>query len=219
MSSEPSERGRAWSRRLFLKASALGVGAGAVGLGFWLRGDGLDRLGHGGRGADSAGALGAEDLADIAALAEVLHSPEDDRERRELAMTVRWWATGRSSRGPLMPVYRDGLRALGRAARRAGHEVRFSQLALADREAIVSALFSPDGGGAFQALGMELLEGIYASAPGWRVVGYSTWPGVASAPLEYTRAPGQPIGPVGMAARPGGGAFDRVLGSAAQGSA
>lgn len=189
MGNAPTESGRAWSRRAFIKAFALGVGAGAVGVGFWLRHDVLDRLRGGGAAAGNAGPLSSEDLADVAALAEVLHGPEADRERRELEVTVRWWATGRTARGRHLPIYREGLRALRQAANRSGHDRRFHQLALADREAIVAALFSPDGTGPFQALAVELLEGIYASAPGWRVVGYSTWPGVASPPLEYTRAP------------------------------
>lgn len=218
MGNAPTESGRAWSRRSFIKAFALGVAAGTVGVGFWLRHDVLDRLRGGGAAAGNAGALSSEDLAEVTALAEVLHWPEDDRERRELEVTVRWWATGRTTRGPHLPVYREGLRALRQAAGRAGHDRRFHHLDLADRETIVAAMFSPHATGPFQALAVELLEGIYASAPGWRVVGYRTWPGVASPPLEYTRAPAEPAGPVGKAVRRAG-TPGRIRGSAARASA
>jgi hypothetical protein len=44
----------------------------------------------------------------------------------------------------------------------------------------------------FRKLASELLLGIYSSAPGWHTLGYTTWPGVPSPPLEYTRRPGAP---------------------------
>jgi len=201
MSTGKSERGGAWSRRVFLRVSALGVAATAVGTAFWFTRDAPDRLGGDSADSGGAGALESEDFADLVALAEVLHPPDNDRERRELAATVRWWATGRTNRGPHRPVYRDGLRSLDHALVRAGHDLQFHRLSLADREAMVAALFRPGDAGPFQALAVELLEGIYASAPGWRVVGYSTWPGVASALLEYTRKPAEPVGGVAAAAR------------------
>lgn len=97
----------------------------------------------------------------MAAFAVALFEPDDERERAELETVIRWWAKGRTTRGPHLELYRNGLAAF--------------------------AAKSPDE--KLTALKSELLEGIYSSSVGWKSLGYTTWPGVPSGPAEYTTRP------------------------------
>jgi hypothetical protein len=139
--------------------AALGAAAGSVALGLQVSAC-----------SDSAGTddkptpgapLSPAELDRIAAFALVLFPPDDDRERKELDTVVRWWAKGQTTRGPHLELYRNGLAAL------AAKSTNENLAALKD----------------------ELLEGIYSSSVGWRSVGYTTWPGVPSGPVEYTKRP------------------------------
>ena len=104
----------------------------------------------------------------MVALSVALFEPEDASERSELERTIRWWAKGRTTRGGHLGLYRRGL-----AAQTTGTGNTPSQ-----------AADDPVG-----ALEKEILEGIYSTAVGWKSLGYTTWPGVPSATLEYTTAP------------------------------
>jgi hypothetical protein len=145
------------TRRSFLKSSAAAAGALAFGLGTW--------------SCRRSSAVSEEDelttreLDDISTFAAKIFEPEDAREREELDRTIRWWATGRTTRGPHLQLYRDGLAAL---ATNNQNDKRLT----AFRE--------------------EILEGIYSTSVGWKSLGYTTWPGVPSSPLEYTTRPHGP---------------------------
>lgn len=177
-----------WSRRRFVRFSAMAAVGAVLGLGAWLRRS-FQR--DEGMIAGPAGALSTGELANVAALAEVIFPPEDEQEARELARAIRWWAEGRTGRGPHLGLYRDGLRVLAAATRSAGYDGRFSDLSASDRGRITAAAHAAaNGDGAFHTLVSELADGIYATAPGWHSLGYTTWPGEPSPPLEYTRPPG-----------------------------
>ena len=105
--------------------------------------------------------LSPKELDRIAAFAVALFQPDDERERSELDTVIRWWAKGRTTRGPHLELYRNGLAALA---------------AKGNNEHLT-------------ALRNELLEGIYSSSVGWKSLGYTTWPGVPSGPAEYTTRP------------------------------
>lgn len=150
-----------WSRRAFLRIAGLGAGSLALGLGTWSCGGSS----HVEPGDDDP--LTPKELDQLVAASVALFEPEDERERQELDATIRWWATGRSSRGPHLKLYRDGLAARG-------------QTGSANAQAL-------------KALNDELLDGIYSTAVGWKSLGYTTWPGIPSAPLEYTTRPHGPV--------------------------
>lgn len=179
-----------FTRRRFVAGLALSAGAVALGVGGWAVRDRLGLTRPDATPAPAEGVLGEAELQELEALATVLFPPEDPEEGAELAQTVRWWAAGRSGKGPHLPVYRQGLAAL--EAGSGG----FLGLGPDERASVVGGLMGPGGPEAFRTLAGELLQGIYASAPGWRSLGYTTWPGVASAPGEYTRRPGPPRRPV-----------------------
>ena len=146
-----------------MKVIGLIAGGTALGLGPWSCSDSADE-------AESTrlDPLSDAELDGIVALSIALFEPEDDRERLELDSTMRWWAKGRTTRGPHLQLYRDGLAALKSGTANAGTDKAKS------------------------ALHDELLEGIYSSAVGWKSLGYTTWPGVPSAPQEYTTRPHGP---------------------------
>jgi hypothetical protein len=157
------------NRRFFLKVIGLIAGGTALSLGPWSCSD-----------SDEAESTRLDPLTDaeldgIVALSIALFEPEDDRERLELDSTMRWWAKGRTTRGPHLQLYRDGLAALKSGTANAGTNKAKS------------------------ALHDELLEGIYSSAVGWKSLGYTTWPGVPSASQEYTT---RPHGPTRVTAMP-----------------
>lgn len=183
-----TDDGRGWTRRAFVKLAGLTAGLAALGAGLWIGRPGA-RADRAPDVPDDAAGLRSDDLATLAALAAVLHPPADAAASAELDEAARWWAAGRAAHGGRLAGYRDGLAALA-AALPAGRA--FHALPAAERESAVAALFRPGSGDAFTALAVELLEGVYASAPGWRTVGYVTWPGVAAPPGEYTRRPAPP---------------------------
>jgi hypothetical protein len=185
MSTLSGTESRPWSRRLFLQ-SFVAVGAGLLHVGPWLRG--TSSWGPGTGLANQRSFIEVDDMADLFALAEVLYGVEDAQERADLAQTVPWWVSGRSTQSPYAAIYQEGLRVVRGATEKTG-AVTFSHLASAEQHSIVEALFSADPPGPFRGLAEELLEGIYSAAPGWRAVGYRSWPGVRSGFLEYTRAP------------------------------
>ena len=141
-----------WGRRNFLKLIGLAAGGTAFGLSAWSCTDSRSEP------EALAGALTEQELDRIAAIASELFDPEDAREKNELEAAIRWWARGRTSAGPHLQVYRDGLAPAATPA-------------------------------AAAALRAEVIEGIYSTGPGWRSLGYTTWPGVPSARLEYTTRP------------------------------
>jgi hypothetical protein len=141
-----------WGRRNFLKLIGLAAGGTALGLSAWSCADSRSEP------EALAGPLTEQELDRIAAIASELFDPEDAREKTELETAIRWWAKGRTSAGPHLQVYRDGL----------------------------AAAAAPAAAGALRA---EVIEGIYSTGPGWRSLGYTTWPGVPSARLEYTTRP------------------------------
>lgn len=153
-----------WSRRGFLKLIGLATGGTALGVSAWSCTDSRSVA------EGPAGGLTEEELDGIVKIASELFDPQDAREGSDLAATMRWWARGRTSAGPHLQLYRDGLAA-------------------APTPAAASALRS------------ELIEGIYSTGPGWKSLGYSTWPGVPSAPLEYTTRPDGAATTAGMIPR------------------
>ena len=187
-----SGSGAAMPRRRFLAVAAAAVAAVAAGVA------GLLSSGRGERSGGSpspAGRLTDDELTQVAALAPVVFPPETDREARELEDEIRWWAGGRSTLGPYLDTYRDGIRALAAATAAAGLPGPFSELPAAERERVLASGLEGAPAAELAALIDELLEGIYSSTPGWRSLGYATWPGVPSPPLEYTRPPGRaPVG-------------------------
>lgn len=179
------------SRRRFLRFL---TGAGAASLIPWLApelsvpGGMSGAMPGGGTDGAAGGGLTGRDLAELSALAAVLHPPRSDRERRELDGTIRWWATGRVARGGRLPVYRAGLAELREGVGSAGGG-NFDELSPAARGDLVAELHGGAGDGAFHRLAEELLEGVYATDIGWRVVGYRVAPGTPSGVLQYTRPP------------------------------
>ncbi len=141
-----------WNRRSFLRILGITVGGTALGITSWSCSGDDDPSGQ------AADALTGAEFDKLAALAITMFEPEDTRERSALDGMIRWWAKGRTTRGPHLQLYRDGLSAQPSAA-------------------------------AAEAMRGEILEGIYSSSPGWRSLGYSTWPGVPSEPLEYATPP------------------------------
>jgi hypothetical protein len=145
------------TRRSFLKTSAAAAGALAFALGTW-------SCRETSPGSTEA-SLTEKELDEISAFASRIFGPEDKKELAELDRTIRWWAAGRTNRGPHLALYRDGLAAL------AASDANDKRL-IAFRE--------------------EILEGIYSTSVGWKSLGYTTWPGVPSSPLEYTTKPHGP---------------------------
>ena len=182
-----------WSRRLFLKVSVAAAGAVALGIGGWSRRDSIGRLLA--PGPDAQESLSPEELDEVALISEVLFEPEDEQASQELAATMRWWAEGSTERGPHLDLYRDGLRALASATHGSHPDTAFRELNATQRSALIASLMGTGAEGPFKELASELLYGIYSSAPGWQSLGYTTWPGVPSPPLEYTRRPGAPPNP------------------------
>lgn len=179
-----------WSRRLFLKASVLAAGAVALGIGGWSRRHSIGRSLA--PGPDPQDSLSPQELDEVALISEVLFEPEDEEASREFAATMRWWAEGRTQRGPHLDLYRDGLRALASATEDSHRDMAFRELSSTQRSVLIASLMGTGAEGPFKELAAELLFGIYSSAPGWQSLGYTTWPGVPSPPLEYTRRPGVP---------------------------
>ena len=142
------------NRRSFLKSAAAAAGAIAFGLGSWSCTDAPP--------SSSDDGLTKEELDRISAFASKIFEPEDEKEKEELDRTIRWWATGRTTRGPHLQIYRDGLASLAASESSDKRLIAFRQ---------------------------EILEGIYSTSVGWKSLGYTTWPGVPSTPLEYTTKP------------------------------
>jgi hypothetical protein len=155
--------------------------------------------------------LNEEELRHVMALAEVIYPPSDDEQKALLQDVVARWVTGRTAEDGYWPVYRNGVDTLRRAARDLEYERPYYDLSLAERDRVVRrlsdrtpgypvtnlrqamrVLLRPDDWRFRHALMEDLTRGIYSAALGWAVVGYVTWPGVASPPLEYTRPP-QPV--------------------------
>lgn len=145
------------TRRSFLKTAAAAGGVLAFGLGTWSCTESPP--------ASVEAALTPQDLDEISKFASKVFEPEDRNEIVELDRTIRWWATGRTTRGPHLQLYREGLAAL------AANDPDDKRL-IAFRE--------------------EILEGLYSTSVGWKSLGYTTWPGVPSATLEYTTRPHGP---------------------------
>ena len=155
-----------WNRRAFLKL--VGLTAGGVALGLGASSCSAEESAPVTADQDT-GTLTDAELDAVVALAVTLFEPEDNSERMELDRTMRWWAQGRSSKGEHLSIYREGLAAP------------------ALRDTTVTTADDPR-----QALEREILEGIYSTAIGWKSLGYTTWPGVPSARLEYTTRPHGP---------------------------
>lgn len=181
-----SGRDGAMPRRRFLALAGAAVAAAAAGLTGLLRG-----WWSGGSPAARSDRLTDGEIAAVAALAAVVFPPEADAEAREVEDEIGRWARGRSTVGPHLHTYRDGLEALAAATAAAGHDVPFSRLSPEERESVLTSGLESDPGARLAALVDEVLDGIYSSAPGWRSLGYVTWPGAPSPPLEYTRPPGR----------------------------
>jgi hypothetical protein len=156
-----------WNRRAFLKLIGLTAGSAALGFSSWSCS--TEEKAPAANDQDTGG-LTNDELDAIVALAITLFEPEDKSERAELDRTMRWWAQGRSSKGGHLSIYRNGLAATP-----------------APSDTSATATENPR-----QALEREILEGIYSTAIGWKSLGYTTWPGVPSAPLEYTTRPHGP---------------------------
>jgi hypothetical protein len=127
---EPNSSG-SWSRRLFLKVGILAAGAAVLGIGGWSQRHSIGRL-LGARPTPQD-SLSAQDLEDVVLISEVLFEPEDKEQSRELAATMRWWAEGRTERGPHLDLYRNGLRALENATHASGRETPFRELSPMER--------------------------------------------------------------------------------------
>lgn len=179
-----------WSRRQFLKVTGLTVGATALGIGTSSCSDSTERSKA--TRENEREQLSSRELDEIVLLSQALFEPDDERESRELDTTMRWWAAGRTSSGPHLKLYRDGLATLASAVQSSGKKKAFIDLTTAERNAVLTALVRDNKEGPLKALTDELLEGIYSSAIGWKSLGYTTWPGVPSAPLEYTTRPHGP---------------------------
>jgi hypothetical protein len=186
------ESPRRLPRRRFLQSGAIVAGGAALGLGLWAGSERLSRR-EARHPAVGAAPLADRDLRTLLALAAVLFPPDDASEARDLEDAVSWWSVGRTTRGPYLEIYRAGMLELQRGARVLGNGAggrAFADLAQPDRERVVAALLEPGASPDLQALADELVHGIYLSTPGWRSLGYTTWPGIASPPAEYTRPPG-----------------------------
>ena len=146
-----------WNRRRFLAALGAAVSSAALGLQASSCTDAADTDDKPGPGDP----LSPAEIDKVAAFAVALFQPDDERERSELVTVIRWWAKGRTTRGPHLTLYRNGLAAL---------------TAKSTDERLT-------------ALKNELLEGIYSTSVGWKSLGYTTWPGVPSGPAEYTTPP------------------------------
>ena len=144
-----------WNRRRFLAALGAAASSAALGLQASSCTDSADTE------SVPGASLSPAELDKVAAFAVTLFQPDDQRERSELDTVIRWWAKGRTTRGPHLTLYRNGLAAL--AANRTDERLT--------------------------ALKNELLEGVYSTSVGWKSVGYTTWPGVPSGPAEYTTRP------------------------------
>ena len=94
-----------WNRRAFLRLLGLTAGGTAFGMTAWSCGESRSAP------AASPDALTEEELDKVVAMASDLFNPGDQRERSELDSTIRWWANGRTTRGPHLHLYRDGLAA------------------------------------------------------------------------------------------------------------
>ena len=146
-----------WNRRRFLAVLGAAASSAALGLQASSCTDSADTNDTPAPGAP----LSPGELDRIAAFALALFPPDDERERSELDTVIRWWAKGRTTRGPHLELYRNGLAALAEES---------------TSENVI-------------ALKNELLEGIYSSSVGWKSLGYTTWPGVPSGPVAYTTRP------------------------------
>ena len=165
-----------WSRRLFLKAIGLSASGTALGLSTSSCND--SRQPEREPQTNGEANLTGSELARVVMFAAALFPPETENERRELDTTIRWWAHGRTTQGPHLQLYRDGLGVL------TGRTTRDRDSAGKDDKAI-------------DALKTELLEGIYSSSVGWKSLGYSAWPGVPSGSREYTTRPPSGVRVVG----------------------
>jgi len=174
-----------WTRRVFVQVGAVAAGAAVLG---WSQREALSKLLDPPRAPENL--LSAEELNEIVAVADTLFEPDDEQERGELEKTMRWWAEGRVTRGPHLDVYKAGLAAL--ATTLTDRRESLAALGPADRKALITPLVAGEEKGPFKVLTDEILEGIYSSAIGWRSLGYTTFPGVPSGPLEYTTRPHGP---------------------------
>jgi hypothetical protein len=155
---------------------------------------------------DSAlGLLSDEEMEEVFALAEALF-PQD----QDITATrhfVRHYVNGRTtSRQGYLAEYQRAVALLQETTNElldTGQQ--FSELPMADRNAVLSELLEPPRTGrighffdrifgsgeipAFRAhVVRDLLQAFYRSPDGWAVVGYSNYPGVpARDPREYTR--------------------------------
>lgn len=187
-----SDRGRqrAVSRRGFVAAVA-GIGAAALGIPALLRrADGARRAADD-RPAQAA-ALTEHDLREAGALALVLFPPTPQLSRELIEHTARWWMQGRAARMKPPPPYRAGLAQLARAAAAEQPGRTFAGLSREAAERVVAELMAQPDDTAFRALAADLIEGMYSSPPGWRLVGYATGPGTAAGTHAYVEPPGAP---------------------------
>ena len=182
-----------WNRREFLKLVAATAGATAIGIGVAGCENNSPSPNNKGANPDQ---LTQTELDDIVALSVALFEPEDETERKELDTTMRWWATGRTTKGPHIDTYRNGLAALDTAT--AGK--RIAGLTNTERATLFAPLAKAEDTNPLKALTTEIIEGIYSTAIGWKSLGYTTWPGVPSAPLEYTTKPHGPTRIIGTTA-------------------
>ena len=183
-----------WNRREFLKLVATSAAAAGIGIGV----AGCDDNPAPSASTKSATPepLSQAELDDVVALSIALFEPEDAAERQELDTTMRWWATGRTTKGPHIDVYRSGLAALKKAT--PGKKI--ADLTAAERAALFAPFAKAQDTDPLKALTTDIIEGIYSSAVGWKSLGYTTWPGVPSAPLEYTTKPHGPTRVTGTVA-------------------
>lgn len=180
------------TRRAFL-ALATGI-AGALAAVYALA---RSRMGRDEAPPDAAGDTAVDGVTDdelraLSALALVLFPPTARVPATHVERTAEWWVRGRAARMKPPPPYRAGLALLtdGAVAVRPG--LAFVELSAADRERVVARLMAAHPATAFHTTATDLIEGLYASLPGWRLVGYDAAPGMPNLPLAYTTPPDTP---------------------------
>lgn len=180
------------TRRAFL-AVATGI-AGAVAAVYALA---RGRIGRNEAPPDAAGNTAVDGLTDnelraLTALALVLFPPTTRVPGTHVERTAEWWVRGRVARMTPPPPYRAGLALLAEEAVALQPGSAFRELSAADRERVVAKLMAAHPETAFHTTAADLIEGLYASLPGWRLVGYDAGPGMPNLPLAYTTSPDTP---------------------------
>jgi hypothetical protein len=180
------------TRRAFL-ALATGI-AGALAAVYALA---RSRMGRDEVPPDAAGDTAVDGLTDdelraLTALAVVLFPPTTRVPVTHVERTAEWLARGRAARMTPPPAYRAGLVLLADEAVALRPGNAFVELSAADRERVVTKLMAAHPETAFHQVAADLIEGLYASLPGWRLVGYDAAPGMPNLPLAYTTPPDTP---------------------------